>query len=359
MTAIALDDPGFAPRRILIRGPNPLGDAVMAEPAARALHGRFPRARIDLLLAEPASLIGRTWPFVDRVMSLPAGGSPGPRLARLVLLGRTLAAGYDLVVLFTNDRRSARLASLARPRRVLGYGRDGRERFLTDIVTFEPRFDAEHMVAYYGRLAEAAGGRLDGAAARPRLRPTPAMAEAAHRLLDAAGLGGRRFLALAPGAAFGPAKRWPAAHYGALARRAIDELGLAVVLLGGPAERQLGAAVAAAAGAPPGEIADLTGRTDVGALLGLIGAAAAFAGNDSGAAHVAAALDRPGVVIFGASSPARSAPASSRLRILQRDLPCAPCLARDCPLGHLDCLRGLAPDAVFAALRDAIAATGA
>jgi heptosyltransferase-2 len=351
----ALDDPGFAPRRILIRAPNPLGDAVLSEPAARALRARFPGARIDVLLAELNHAVGEAWPFVDGVMALPLGAGLGKRLGRLRLLGRTLTAGYDLVVLFTNSRSSARLAWLARPGRILGYARDGRERYLTDIVPFEPAFDHEPMVAFYGRLAAAAGGRLNPAS--PELHPSRATHQAARRLLDAAGLTGRRFVALAPGAAFGPAKRWPAAHYGALARRAIDELGLAAVLLGNPDERALGDAVAAAAGRRSADLLNLVGRTDAAMLIGLIAAAAGFVGNDSGAAHVAAALGIAGIVIFGSSNPARSGPASRQLRVLRRDLPCSPCLARDCPLGHLDCLRTVSADEAFAALRDALAAS--
>jgi heptosyltransferase-2 len=212
------------------------------------------------------------------------------------------------------------------------------------------------MVAFYERLAAAAGGRLELAC--PELHPSRTTNQAARRLLDAAGLTGRRFVALAPGAAFGPAKRWPAAHYGALARRAIDELGLAAVLLGNPDERALGDAVAAAAhNSRAADLLNLVGRTDTAMLIGLIAAAAGFVGNDSGAAHVAAALGIAGIVIFGSSNPARSGPASRQLRVVRRDLPCSPCLARDCPLGHLDCLRTVSADEAFAALRDALAAS--
>jgi heptosyltransferase-2 len=348
---LALDDPAFHPRRVLLRGPNPLGDAVLAEPAARAIRARFPAARLELLLAAPVAPLGAAWPFVDTVTALPLGGTPAPRLGRLRLVLGWRARRPDLCVLFPNALNDARLGRLGGARRILGYARNGRERFLSDALPHRPAQEREPMPDYYGRLAAALGATPAGP---PRLVPPAAMLRQADTLLAGHGLAGKRVLAIAPGAGFGPAKHWPAAHFGALARHAARELGLASVLLGTEAERPLASAVAAAAGA--GTV-DLSGCTDLGALIGVLARAAAFAGNDSGSAHVAAALGRPGIVLFGSTDPARSA-VGPALRPVRQPPPCAPCFVAACPLGHHACLAGLPPEAAFSALAEALGGAG-
>ena len=146
----------------------------------------------------------------------------------------------------------------------------------------------------------------------PRLRPTPAMHAAGRDLLGRAGIGDDPFIAIAPGAAFLGAKCWPAERYGELCRRLAGELGRPCVLLGRRDERALGAAVRAVAG--DASTVDLTGHADVGMLLGILARASLFVGNDSGPAHVAAALGLPGVAIFGSTSDGRTGPVGHGMR---------------------------------------------
>ena len=160
------------------------------------------------------------------------------------------------------------------------------------------------------------------------------------------------FVAVAPGAAHGSAKRWPAESFGALCRQLARALGQPCVLVGSARERALGAAVRRHAGR--GDLVDLTGRTDLASLIGVLARARLMIGNDSGTAHVAASLGRPAIALFGSTSTRHSGPVGPRTRILSRSLPCSPCFERDCPLGHLDCLRGLAPETVVQAAGDAL-----
>jgi heptosyltransferase-2 len=159
----------------------------------------------------------------------------------------------------------------------------------------------------------------------------------------------------APGAEYGPAKRWPAAHFAALAA----QLRLPVVLLGSAKEAALCAEIAALAEAQrPGACLDLSGRTSLDQALAVIACARAMVSNDSGLMHVAAAFGTPQVAVFGSSSPLHTPPLSDRAQVIwlkhdaayQPPLDCAPCFARQCPLGHTRCLVDITPQRVLAFL---------
>jgi heptosyltransferase-2 len=192
-----------------------------------------------------------------------------------------------------------------------------------------------------------------GAPGEPRLMVDEANR---RRLCERWRLAAEGFVVLAPGAEFGPSKRWPAERFAALAGRAMDgELGgrrLAVVLVGAAGDREVCAAIRREA---PG-VHDLSGQTGLADAVDLLSAAALVVTNDSGLMHVAAALARPLVAIFGSTLPDHTPPLSSRAVALTRRLDCAPCFRRTCPLGHTDCLRTLAVDTVAQAAVEALGA---
>jgi heptosyltransferase-2 len=180
----------------------------------------------------------------------------------------------------------------------------------------------------------------------------PANAGAAMR---AHGLSNRRPVAvLCPGAEYGPAKRWPAEHFIALARRFLQQ-GYAVWLLGSPNDQPAAAPIAAAVA----EVCDLTGRTDLAAAIDLLSVASIVISNDSGLMHVAAALGRPLIALFGSSSPNFTPPLSPHAHIVRTGIACSPCFQRECPLGHFKCMRELAPDQVYDLASEAAAETSA
>ena len=364
MVRPALADPDFAPARIVLRTPNPLGDAVMAEPAMRAIAARFPAARIDV--AVPASLapLAACWRFASGVVPL-ARARGIAKIGATLADSRALRAGrYDLAVVLPNSLGSALTLRAAGARRLVGYARDARRLLLSDPIEppVEPR--REHMLAYYWRIAEALGcGRLPGAdviaieptaaprifAAHERTRPMLDVgAEAATKgaaLLARHDIGGQGFVVLAPGAAYGPAKQWPVVHYRALAGALARDH--RIVVVGTRGEKPIAGEIAAAC-----DGVDLAGATDLAGLIGVMARARGFVGNDSGAAHLAGALGLPGVVIYGSTSEAHSGQIGARLAILHRHLDCSPCFARTCPLGHLRCLTEISPESV----REAFAA---
>ncbi len=340
----------MAARRILLRAPNPLGDAVMAEPAMRAIAARFPDAAVDVALPAANAPLAACWGFAAAVVPLRRGFGD----IRALRAGR-----YALCVLFPNSLGSALVARAAGIARVVGYARDARGFLLSEPIAPPPQPRSLHMLAYYWRIAEALGGAsLPGAAqvaaapreaaaifaadprTAPALAPPPAMQEAADKLLAAHGLA-PGFVVMAPGAAFGPAKQWPVAHFAALAAM-LKQDGRQVAVVGAAAERKLGEAIGAV---------NLAGLTDLAALIGVMSRAGAFVGNDSGVAHIAGALGLAGVVIYGSTSDAHSGQIGKDLRILHLRLDCSPCFARECPLGHLRCLTEITP----AMARDALA----
>jgi heptosyltransferase-2 len=154
-------------------------------------------------------------------------------------------------------------------------------------------------------------------------------------------------VALAPAAAFGPAKEWPGEHYASLIDLIGNRYGGECVLIGGAGERERCAAIAAQAKTPAILAA---GETSIGELIALIAQCSGFAGNDSGAMHLAGALGIPTVGIFGSTNPDRTGPQGPRAAVIYRRIECSPCLARTCRYGHYDCLRSIAPSEVASRL---------
>jgi heptosyltransferase-2 len=156
-----------------------------------------------------------------------------------------------------------------------------------------------------------------------------------------------RLVALAVAAAYGPAKEWPVARYAALVDRLAEHYGVECVLVGAPGERPRSEMVAAAS--RHGALV-AAGRTSIGQAVALLSLCDGFAGNDSGAMHVAGALGLPTVGIFASTNPQRTGPLGPHTRALYHHIECSPCLERTCRFGHYDCLRQVSVEEVEAAL---------
>ena len=198
------------------------------------------------------------------------------------------------------------------------------------------------------RLVDRFAALADVAPATPGLTADPAARQrllAKHRLRTEGPV-----VALCPGAAYGPAKRWPAEHFAALARRCTSA-GAEVWIVGSAKETSIGEAICASQDPDGRGVVNLAGHTSLLEVVDLLSAANVVVSNDSGLLHVAAALDVPVVAVYGSTSPDFTPPLGSRTATVQRELGCRPCFQRECPLGHTDCLQGLAPAEVFAAIR--------
>ncbi len=334
--------------RILIVAPNWIGDALMAQPLLSWLRAKLPQVRLDVLAPAWVAPVLRRMPEVDEVIESPWGRG-GLALGARWRLGRMLRArGYDQAVVLPNTWKSALVpffADIAVRSGYVGESRYGLLNLLYRAPRGETKRRREPMARHYARLAEPPGSDPREPLPEPRLRLDAA---AAARTAERFGFGAapRHNAVFCPGAEFGPAKRWPAEHYAALAR-ALAAQGIDVWLLGSASDAPACDAVAQAAA---GAARSLAGRTALDEAIELIGRADFVVSNDSGLMHVAAALERPQVALFGSSSPAHTPPLSQRARALWLGIECSPCFARECPLGHFRCMRELAPERVLAEL---------
>jgi heptosyltransferase-2 len=227
----------------------------------------------------------------------------------------------------------------------VGVAADGRGWLLTDRGRVDTKNPERHQACSYLELLE----RTLGIRGEPH--DLALHAADRHRVKMQSWLAERRrmpgkLIALAPVAAYGPAKEWPAEHFAALIDR-LAEHGAESVMVGTAGERERCAAVAAASRS---QALVAAGETNLGELVALLSLCDGFAGNDSGAMHVAAALGIPSVGIFGSTNPVRTGPLGPRTKVLYQPPACSPCLARTCRFGHYECLRNIEPAAVIDAL---------
>ena len=257
-------------------------------------------------------------------------------------LARTLSAqGFDQAIVLPNSFKSALLPFWAGiPRRT---GWQGESRYL--VLNDRRRLDPDRyplMIERFMALALPPEAELPDPYPLPRLTADSAGAAA---LVARLGLVTGNVTALCPGAEFGPAKRWPPKHYAALARAEVAR-GRAVWLFGSPADRETCVEIADAAP----EVVNLAGETTLLEAVDLLSCCDRVVSNDSGLMHVAAALEKPVVALFGSTSPDFTPPLGDRSTVLRNPIECSPCFQRQCPLGHLECLEGLVPDQVIEVL---------
>lgn len=323
--------------RTLVVGPSWIGDAVMSHALIARLKARDPARAIDVLAPPWALSIYRRMPEVERAIALPFGHGE-LKLRERRAFAHTLAA-HDRAVVLPNSWKSALIPWHAGIARRTGYRGEMRYGLLNDLRVLD-QAALPRLVDRYAALAQPAGEALERPVPEPRLDSDPAARAATLAKL---GLDPHRpAAAFAPGAEYGPAKRWPARHFAALAQTLVAR-GWQVWLLGSARDTEQTREIAAACDA----CIDLAGRTTLDEAIDLLASATQVVTNDSGLMHIAAALDRPTAAIFGSSSPAYTPPLSSNARVVSLHLSCSPCFQRTCPLGHTDCLVKLEPALVL------------
>lgn len=327
------------PERILVRGTNWIGDAVMSTPALQRLRESFPSAQIVLLATPLTGELFAASPWVDRFLPYRRREEGWRAFGRMAAQLR--AERFDLAILFQNALEAALLAWLAGIPRRIGYQAEGRGWLLTTSLRRGPR--NRHQIHDYLDLvsaSEAVFGLASEAAGQETALPNLDVREGARReaesLLRERGVmpGSGPLIALNVGATNSRAKCWPAEYYARLADWLVATYGAIVVLIGGPGERALAETVASRTD-QTAHVVLLAGETSLAALLGVLEACALVVSNDTGPAHIAAALGRPVLTLFGPTNEWETAPRGARASLLRAEgIDCARCMHRDCPIDH-------------------------
>lgn len=331
-----------SPSRILVVGPSWVGDMVIAHSLFQLIRARL-GAPLDVLAPPWTRPLLARMPVVDEAIAAPFEHGRAHLLRRLEI-GRALKAGrYARALVLPNSWKSALVPYLARVPQRTGFIGELRYGLVNDIRRVDQTTMPMMAQRYIALLQEPGEPPV-----APRDIPPPRLQTSSGSLQSTLGRLAlnleRPVLVLCPGAEFGPAKQWPESHFAQVARHYLDR-GYAVWLLGSGNDLAGAREVDRLCG---GRCRVLAGRTTLTEAIDVLSAAALVVSNDSGLMHIAAALNRPLVAVFGSTDPARTPPLSARAEIVRRDdLSCCPCFKRECPLRHLACLRGLDPARVI------------
>ncbi len=332
--------------KILVIGPSWVGDMVMAQTLFMCLRSQYPECEIDVLAPEWSRPILERMPEVRQTLSFPLGHGVLDIASRR-RIGLQLKNQYDRAFLLPNSFKSALTPFFAAIPVRTGWKGEMRYGLLNDLRKLDKdRYPL--MIERFMALAYEPNATLPTPYPKPHLEIDGQAREQAlaefELVLD------RPVLALCPGAEFGQAKKWPANYYAKVADQLIRQ-GWQVWIFGSKADHATGEQIKDEL--IPGireEVYNLAGQTQLAQAIDLLSCADAVVSNDSGLMHVAAALNRPLVAVYGSTSPKFTPPLSDQVEIVRLGLECSPCFERTCRFGHYDCLRKLRPNRVITAL---------
>lgn len=336
------------PASILIVGPAWIGDMVMAQSLFKVLKQRNPHVRLDVLASPWTLPLLARMSEVDNTIEMPLGHGALDFGTRRKLGEFLSGIGYEQAIILPNSFKSALVPAFAGIPERTGWRGEMRYFVINDIRLLSKRRYPK-MVQRYLALAYPPDAVLPENYPRPALRVDPL---AVPQLLTKFALFDQRpVLILCPGAEFGPSKRWPEAYFAQVAAEKIAE-GWQVWLLGSAKDQPVAQSICdQVPQASRDQCFNLAGVTRLDEAIDLMSTASAVVSNDSGLMHIAAALGRPLVVLYGSTSPDFTPPLADEVMILSNKIECAPCFKRECPKVHHKCLKDLMPQQVLAALK--------
>lgn len=329
--------------KILVIGPSWVGDCMLMQPMLMRIRQRHPDCRIDVLAPPWTAALLRAMPEVHEVIINPFPHGALQLKQRYQLGKRLRAAQYNQAIVLPNSWKSALVPFFARIPLRTGFVGESRHILLNDARKLD-KTALPLMVERFAQLAEDAGENIPRPLPYPQLKISAAQRDATlHKL----GLTLDKPVAIfCPGAEYGPAKRWPAAYFAEIAQGLLQQ-NYAVWLIGSGKDKPVANEINQLAA---DQCSNLCGSTDLADAIALLSCAQLVISNDSGLMHLAAALDRPMLALFGSSSPQFTPPLSAQAHVVKIDIECSPCFERECPLGHFNCMKQIIPDMVWSKL---------
>lgn len=336
--------------KILVRGTNWIGDAVMTVPALRELRRAFPHAEITLHTRPAAAEVFKDADFIDNFLLIDGRSSKMGTIAKQARDIRRQR--FDVGIIMTNSIEAALVQRLAGVPKRFGYATQHRSVFLTDAVPIPEWKAFRHEVYYYLNLIGSVTRSLGIASPEtdplsfPKLDVSEERRSEALLKLDRSGLPIRRpLVALGVGSTNSRAKRWPAVRYAELSARLAAELNANILLVGSEGDKRVADEVKALSGS---YLTDLCGKTSVSEAAALLAECDLLIANDMGLAHLAPAVGTKTIVIFGPTDDVTTRPLSDLASVIRYPVECSPCMLRDCPIDHR-CMTGVSVETVFEA----------
>jgi heptosyltransferase-2 len=344
------------PAKVLVRAPNWVGDAVMALPALRELRRIFAGSHITLAARPWVRGLFDGERLADNLISLTDAGGIFGRAAHFILeAGRVRRERFDCAVLLPNSFGTALAARAGGAKKIAGYATDARRLLLDQVIPFEPGYKTLHQVRYYLNIAAHIETGITGKSAvdfqhcEPRLEVNEEQRQHARSMLERFGIGAAAgqgsILAINPGATNSSAKRWPAERFARTADRLNEREGFQTVIVGAAGDKPVAEGVARLMRT---DAAVIAGETSIAELKAVLACAGLVISNDTGTAHVSAALGVPTVVVFGPTEHVSTRPLSRRAAVVRHDVECSPCMLRECPIDHR-CMTRVEVDDVYVA----------
>jgi heptosyltransferase-2 len=328
-------------RKILIRSTNWVGDAVLTLPAISSVRLTFPQSNITVLANKWVSQVFRSNPDIDEIILYDEAIYKG-FLGKWRLIALLRERGFDLAILLQNAFGAALITYMAGIPFRLGYNTDGRGILLTHAVDIDKATLSRHQIDYYLQMLSTSGFSLAERILQLNIADED-MEEAGHTLERFGISEGDLIVGISPGATYGPAKRWLPDRFAALADKLIDNFGARVLIFGSQKDSETALQVIKNS---KRRMANLVGQTTLTQAEALVSRCQLFITNDSGLMHVASALRVPVVAIFGSTNPETTSPFGEGNVIIRKDIPCSPCLKKECPEGYL-CMKLITVDEVY------------
>ena len=338
--------------RILIIAPNWIGDAVTTQPLLATLKAQYPESTIDVLASHWVAPIYRACSEVHEIIEAQFEHKQLQWKPRKQLAKEIESKKYQASFVLPNSFKSALIPWLANIPFRIGYRGELRFGLINLALDNPSKVNRPPMVEHYLALSQLFRDDETTSLGKfiPQLNVSPSAQQSVDKKLKAQNIYSESLYVLCPGAEYGPTKRWPTGHFAKLAQLLINESPNNQVILLGSKNDQILAQEITSQAQQANNIHNWCGDTSLDEAIALIGMSKAVVSNDSGLMHIAAALKTPQVAIFGSSDPGHTPPLSDKAKVIWLNMPCSPCHKKECPLGHLLCLKDILPEQVLATL---------